>query len=283
MVNAASGASDSVQIFSAYIRALRAQGREMYITKDEGEKRKDLIQEMVDVLSSEETTEAEKTEALEKLWLHVCFYIMRELKKSRLPWYLFEDALQESFVNLATKAHKYNPDFNPKHKTSFVGFLSRCRVISNATQEAIVKNQVVRDAKSIKTKLLDEIDEIEGVHTTVATTTEYEDYMGVDNNQQSSNLSNSSAERGMYNKELRELFSDIFSNNKVISQTERTAILGKYGLLGHQQFTLKELQDIFFSQGKKISMARISQIQKAAAEKIRDYLTSKGVDAKLMF
>lgn len=282
MVNAASGASDSVQMFSAYISALRTQGKEMYITKDEGKKRKDLIQEMVDILSSEETTKAEKTEALEKLWLHVCFYVMRELKKSRLPWYLFEDALQESFVTLATKAHKYDPNFNPKHKTSFVGFLSRCRVISNATQDAIVKNQVVRDAKSVKTKLLDEIGEIEGVHTTVTTTTEYEDYMGVDSNQQSTNLSNSSAERGMYNKELRELFSDIFSNNKVISQTERTAILGKYGLMGHQQFTLKELQDIFFSQGKKISMARISQIQKAAAEKIRDYLISMGVDAKLM-
>lgn len=288
---------DSVQLYSSYIKALReSEGeKDIYINEENGKKRQEAIEEMVDRLNTEELSQEERQEALESLWLHVCFYIVKELKRYKLPKHLFEDALQNSFIKLAQKAHKYDPYFNPEYKTSFVGFLFRCRTISNAIQEAAVSNQVVKDARATKRTLLTEFinntkddDDEENINTNEynsdinsITTMNYDDYVQVDPSKEGNERS--SSERDVYNRELQDVFSEIFTGNFLLDQYERIALLAKYGILGHQKMTLKELEDYFHSKNKCISKARISQIQKEALEKVKSYLAKKkGLDEELV-
>ena len=280
---------DSVQVFSNYVDALRNNDGEIYINEDSGKKRKEQIEAQVDKLNEENLTRQERKEALEKLWLHVCFYIVKELKKSKLPRHLFEDALQNSFLKLAQKAHRYDPYFNPEYKTSFVGFLSRCRTISNAVQDAVVSNQVIKNARNARKSALsklnvdeDDEEEVDEDPNKNMTTLEYQDYMDYETEQDDEH-SDSSAERGMYNRELQNLFSYIFSESDLLNQNERIALLAKFGILGHGQMNLRELKDYFMSRmGKDITEARISQIQKEGLNKVRDYLKKHGVDSEVL-
>lgn len=276
--------SDSVQIYSAYIKALREYESEdsIYINEDAGKLRRIKINEMVDKLSTEDLPDEERKRCLETLWLHVCFYIVKELKKYNLPKHVFEDALQNSFIKLAQKAHKYDPYFNPDHKTSFVGFLSRCRTISNALQDALSDNQVVREARRARQDLVNKYKaEEDGEDPEKVSSVEYNDFMEVDLTKE--NPTRSSSERDTYNRELQAVFSDIFTDDFLLTYRERIALLAKFGVLGHQQMTLNELQDYFESMGKKLSVARICQIQGEALDKVRNYLTKTlGVDSKLI-
>lgn len=276
--------SDSVQIYSAYIKALREYESEdsIYINEDAGKLRRIKINEMVDKLSTEDLPDEERKRCLETLWLHVCFYIVKELKKYNLPKHVFEDALQNSFIKLAQKAHKYDPYFNPEHKTSFVGFLSRCRTISNALQDALSDNQVVREARGARQDLVNKYKaEEDGEDPEKVSSVEYNDFMEVDLTKE--NPTRSSSERDIYNRELQAVFSDIFTDDFLLTYRERIALLAKFGVLGHQQMTLNELQDYFESMGKKLSVARICQIQGEALDKVRNYLTKTlGVDSELI-
>ena len=276
--------SDSVQIYSAYIKALREYESEdsIYINEDAGKLRRIKINENVDKLSTEDLPDEERKRCLETLWLHVCFYIVKELKKYNLPKHVFEDALQNSFIKLAQKAHKYDPYFNPEHKTSFVGFLSRCRTISNALQDALSDNQVVREARGARQDLVNKYKAKEdGEDPEKVSSVEYNDFMEVDLTKE--NPTRSSSERDIYNRELQAVFSDIFTDDFLLTYRERIALLAKFGVLGHQQMTLNELQDYFESMGKKLSVARICQIQGEALDKVRNYLTKTlGVDSELI-
>ncbi len=276
--------SDSVQIYSAYIKALREYESEdsIYINEDAGKLRRIKINEMVDKLSTEDLPDEERKRCLETLWLHVCFYIVKELKKYNLPKHVFEDALQNSFIKLAQKAHKYDPYFNPDHKTSFVGFLSRCRTISNALQDALSDNQVVREARGARQDLVNKYKaEEDGEDLEKVSSVEYNDFMEVDLTKE--NPTRSSSERDIYNRELQAVFSAIFTDDFLLTYRERIALLAKFGVLGHQQMTLNELQDYFESMGKKLSVARICQIQGEALDKVRNYLTKNlGVDSELI-
>lgn len=263
--------TDSVQLFSAHIKALRNTGEKIFITRSEREPREEEVEKIIHKLKQPETTEDEKRKLLKNLWLNVCFYIIRELKKSNLSKDLFDDALQNTYLTLATKAHKYEPYYNPNFKTTFAGFITRSKTISNSTNRTLKSGHIVRLGKASRQDLLSDAENNPGL-----TITQYEDYKIKDEHKAPS------AERGVYNRELHNLFSEIFSTNKILNSFEKTAVLGKFGLLGHQQMDLKELQDNFASRGKKVTIARISQIQKEGITKIRHYLEKIGVDSKII-
>ncbi len=260
---------DSVQLFSGYIQALRMSGERVCISRWDAKERDAKVLAAVNVLREETSTEEEKRKSLETLWLHSCFYIIKELKRSNLPKPLFDDALQNAYLLLASKAHKFNPAYNEKYPTTFAGFLTRSCTISNATQKAIISDQMVRDTRAVRQRLLENLDE------EAITTTEYREYMEYEH----PNKVAASAEKDVYNRELAKILESIFSTEGLLNKWEKTAILGKFGLMGHRQMTLVELQDNFASQDKTVTTARISQIQKEALEKLKDYLKEKGIDS----
>jgi DNA-directed RNA polymerase specialized sigma subunit len=280
-------AMDSIKFVTRYLNRTNAP---IYTNKKEREEK---IQEWL-VLYKDETLDIEERLMYRDYVIFNVFYLFPYiLSKKRLRFSMFDEIIQQLIVSMIQAIDKFDVTRGSKFTAYIPGY------IKEAIDICLQQDTIVYLTSSARKKITDRLREQEELGETVAVSSSYNAtatshvpnaigcfYQGetyLEEIHQSKSPYNDSEgtgdahemmERSEYMKILEFALSE---EGGILSEKERVVVTYRFGIFGAPKLTLKQVAELFHTQGWRATVEWIFQLEKRSTSKLNKFMGQCGL------